>query len=243
MPFKHPDRVLHCCRQQEDECGVERVITKIERQRRNPARFNIYVDGEYAFSVHEDVLIRCRLSKGKVLEGADVADVLQEEERQSAVHAALKFVRYKPRTRAEVERHLKDKGFETEFIRAALTRLQNYGYVNDEAFARAWVEERRRLRGKGRYALKRELQQKGIEDRIITEVLAPIDDEDEYRLAREWAYKKYERLKHLEWRRAERRIGSFLQRKGFSLSHITAVLNELRAEGNGAPCDGDGQDS
>lgn len=212
---------------------MNRTITKIERQNRNRARYNIYVDDEYATSVHEDVLVRCRLSKGQVLQDKGWTELLAQEEENKARQSALKYVGYKPRTAVEVKRYLKEKGFAPEFESSVLAWLESYGYVNDRAFAKAWVEERRRVKGKGSYALRQELQQKGVDDRWIAEALDAIDSEDELQLARKWAYKRYERVKYLEWEQVERRIGSFLQRKGFQLAHITEVLQELRSVHSG----------
>lgn len=207
---------------------MDRKITKIEQQKRDSSRFNIYVNDEYAMSVHEDVLVRCHLAKGQVLQDENWKDILVQEEQSKAKQTALKSISYKPRTKAEIEHDLQAKGFSTEAISATLTWLESYGYVNDRAFAEAWIEERRRLHGKGRFALRQELQQKGVAEQWIAKALDTIDNEAERALASEWAHKRYERVKHLEWNQIERRIGSFLQRKGFSYSHITDVLGELR---------------
>lgn len=203
-------------------------ITKIEQQKRNPNRFNIYINGEYAISVHEDVLVQGRLTKGRRLEENEWMDLLTQEEEAKARQRALAYIGYKPRTRAEVERYLKEKGFETEPITSAIAWLQSYGYIDDRKFAKAWVEERRRTKGKGIYAIRHELQAKGIDEGWIAEALATITDEDELQLARQWAHKRYERVTHLKWEQIERRIGSFLSRKGFSYACITEILRELR---------------
>lgn len=206
------------------------TITKIEQQKRRSNRFNIYIDGAYATSVHEDVLVRFRLSTGQVLHDHDWMSLLACEEENKAKQRAMNYVSYKPRTRAEVARHLKEKGFQSETISSVITWLQVYNYIDDRAYAKDWVEERRRMKGKGRYALRQEMELKGINNRWIMEALDTIDHEDERQLARTWAYKRYEQVKYLDWPRIERRLGPFLQRKGFPLEHITAVLRELRMQ-------------
>lgn len=206
------------------------TITKIEKQKRNKSRFNIYIDHTYAASVHEDVLVRLQLTKGQYIEADDWREVLRQEETERAKQAAIKYVSYKPRTAFEVERYLNEKGHASSHVTAVLQYLQKYNYVDDEAFARSWVEERRRLKGKGRYALEQELRQKGIPEHFIAQALATIDSDSEEALAREWALKRYGRVKHLPWPQVERRIGAFLGRRGFSYDHILAVLHELRSE-------------
>lgn len=208
---------------------MDRTITKIERQRRHPFRFNLYINGKYAMSVHEDVVIKCRLAKGQKLKEKEWTRLLIEEEHNQAKQAALNYVNYKPRTKTEVTRHLEHKGFASKPISSALIWLETYGYIDDRAFAEAWIEERSRSKGKGRQALYHELKQKGIDEERIREALDAFTDEDERELAREWAYKRYERVKHLPWVQVERRVGSFLQRRGFPFALILDVLQELRA--------------
>lgn len=180
-------------------------------------------------SVHEDVVVKCRLAKGKILTKKDWMYLLDEEEQNQAKQAALNYVNYKPRTKAEVLRHLQRKGFASKPIEASLTWLETYGYIDDRAFAKAWIEERSRLKGKGREALRHELKQKGIDGHEIRKALDAFTDEDERELAREWAYKRYEQIKHLPWVQVERRVGSFLQRRGFPFAMILDVLRELHA--------------
>lgn len=204
------------------------TITKIERQKRDANRFNIYIDGDYATSVHEDVLVQHRLHKGQELQEDVWLALLSDEEENKVKQQALRYISFMRRTREEVARHLQEKGNAPETVALVLTWLQSCGYIDDRTYARDWVAERRRLKGKGRYALKRELRLKGIDERWISEALHLIDDEDERELARTWAHKRYEHVKHLAWPRIERRIGSFLARRGFSHELTMSVLRELR---------------
>ena len=65
-------------------------------------------------------------------------------------------------------------------------------------------------------------------ERWIGEALDLIGDEEERELAHKWAHKRYEHVKHLAWPQIERRIGSFLARRGFPHELIMTVLGELR---------------
>ena len=48
------------------------IITKVEKQKRGKHRYNIYLNEEYAFSVHEDILIKHRLNKGESLHPQEI---------------------------------------------------------------------------------------------------------------------------------------------------------------------------
>jgi regulatory protein len=86
--------------------------------------------------------------------------------------AAARFLEARSRSTAEVRRRLTSAGYRGELVETALERLTAQGYLDDAAFARAWIESRDRARPRGERALRSELAQKGIDRGIIDLVLA-----------------------------------------------------------------------
>ena len=89
----------------------------------------------------------------------------------AARHAAARFLEARQRSVAEVRRRLTTAGYQAPLVESAITRLQELGYLDDDAFARGWVESRDRARPRGEHALRRELRLKGVDNAIITAVL------------------------------------------------------------------------
>src|SRR5262245_30998829 len=87
------------------------------------------------------------------------------------LEAALRFLEARARSESEVRRRLTTAGYRPELVDGAVTRLAELGILDDEAFARAWVESRDRARPRGERALRRELQLKGVEREVLDEVL------------------------------------------------------------------------
>ena len=84
--------------------------------------------------------------------------------------AAAAFLSVRPRSVAEVRRRLRHLGYRHELVEQAVERLVEFGYLDDEAFARGWVESRDRARPRGEAALRRELSLKGV-DRATVDAL------------------------------------------------------------------------
>jgi regulatory protein len=102
----------------------------------------------------------------------------ERRERRAAVEdpavvleAATRFLEARSRSVAEVRRRLSTAGYRTELIDGAIGRLGDLGVLDDEAFARAWVESRDRARPRGERALRDELRLKGIDRSIVDQVL------------------------------------------------------------------------
>ena len=93
------------------------------------------------------------------------------------LEAAASFLSVRPRSIDETRRRLRQLGYAPEPIETVLDRLVEFGYLDDEAFARAWVESRDRARPRGGSVLRRELTLKGVDREIIATVLAARDED------------------------------------------------------------------
>lgn len=87
------------------------------------------------------------------------------------LEAALRFLESRPRSIGEVRRRLDGSGYRTDLVEGAIARLTDLGVLDDEAFARAWIESRDRARPRGERALRAELRQKGIDPATVDAVL------------------------------------------------------------------------
>lgn len=95
-----------------------------------------------------------------------------ESDPEVVLAAAVRFLESRQRSVREVRRRLGQAGYPETLIEAAIDRLEELGYLDDEAFARSWVESRDRSRPRGERALRSELAQKGVAREIVDLVLA-----------------------------------------------------------------------
>lgn len=198
-------------------------ITAIEPQQKNPQRVNIYLDGEFAFGL-------ARIIAGWIKVGQEISEekisVLQAEDAAELTYQkALHFLGYRPRSSAEVRQNLVKRGSSASVIAETLTRLERAGLVNDNDFARAWVENRNTFRPRSKSALQFELKRKGLSEEIIKPVLDEFVDEQA--LAFEAARKYAPRLAGREWLTFRQKLSGFLARRGFSYATITPIISEV----------------
>ena len=146
--------------------------------------------------------------------------------------AAARFLEVRPRSVDEVRRRLRDAGYRLDLVTAAIERLTDLGMLDDEAFARAWVESRDRARPRGERALRSELRRKGVDNSIVTEVLgardagfgggdapdggeAPAERADDSAAARLLARRGAAAAREADPRRRRAKAYSLLARNGF----------------------------
>ncbi len=95
----------------------------------------------------------------------------QVESTGEVLDAAARYLEARPRSQAEVQAKLLRLGYRPELVEGVIARLLDLGYLDDEAFARAWVESRDRASPRGEHALRTELGRKGVARDVIVTVL------------------------------------------------------------------------
>jgi len=199
-------------------------VTALIAQKRNKERVNVYLDGEFAFGLVAIEAIR--LHKGQELGDAEIVRLKALDEVEVAHEAALKFLSYRPRSVAEVRKRLQEK-YSPEAVEAVLGRLIEARLLDDEAFARYWVENREQFEPRSTRALRFELRRKGVPDGDIRASLEEVDEEDAaFRAARAQA----RRLNNQDVQVFRKRLGDFLLRRGFGYEVIKHVVNRLWEE-------------
>lgn len=139
------------------------------------------------------------------------------------------------RSRAELATKLAAKGVPDEIATRLLERFEEVGLIDDEAFARAWVQSRQPRKGLARRALAQELRRKGVPDEAARQALDEVDPDDEVEAARLLVRRKLPSLTRLDRTTAVRRLTGMLARKGYPAGlAFQVVRGELDAAGHPA---------
>jgi regulatory protein len=130
------------------------------------------------------------------------------------------------RSRQELRDKLAKRAVPPELAEQLLDRFAEVGLVDDDAFARAWVESRQRSRGLARRALAQELRRKGVDDETTRAALDDLDPATEEEAARALVRKKLRSLRQVDTTTATRRLAGLLARKGYPAGLAFAVVRE-----------------
>ncbi|MFZ4826171.1 MAG: regulatory protein RecX [Phototrophicaceae bacterium] len=203
----------------------QQIITRIEVQKNNQERVNVYLDGEFAFGL--TLMLAVPLRTGQPLSVEEVTALKHHDEIELAVERAIRFLSYRPRSLSEVRNNLKSKGHSEAIIEVAIGKLEGLGYVNDIAFAQYWIENRDTFKPRSPQVLMVELRQKGVSADIIEMVLDGMDAEDSAKRAVHQRLSRY-RGHRLEDARAQ--LSAYLARRGFRHEVIREALQQVLEE-------------
>lgn len=131
-----------------------------------------------------------------------------------------------PRSRAQLEKKLRQRGCDDAVAQRVLDRMTDVGLVDDEAYAEMLVRSKQSTKGLARRALAHELRQQGIAQDIADDALDDIGVEDERAKAEELVAKKLRTMHGLEPDVQARRLAGLLARKGYSGEVAWPVIRE-----------------
>ena len=132
----------------------------------------------------------------------------------------------RPRSRAELAEALAGRDVPSEMATRLLDRFEEVGLVDDEAFARTWVQTRMGNKGLARRALGAELRRKGVADDVVRTVLDEIDGDTETEAARRLVRRKLPTTRGLDTQVRMRRLAGMLGRKGYPPGLAFQVVRE-----------------
>ena len=169
-------------------------------------------------------------------EGGEVDEALEQrltslDERVRGREAALRLLRYRLRSHAELVARLRRRGFTANVIADVIADLTSQGLVDDARFARVWAENRMSAGQSGPHRVRAELRIKGVPPALIKETVKAIFGADrEAELAATVAERHMRRMRGLPTEVRLRRLAGLLRRRGFSGSAIAPLLRRQARE-------------
>jgi regulatory protein len=201
------------------------IITALNIQKRRSDRFNLFLDGEYAFSVPAAVAETLRI--GQALSPDELQELQENVALQDAYERALGQISRRPRSSKEIERYLAKRDVDPFIIEEVIGRLEAKDYLDDRAFGKLWVENRFEFRPRGARALRAELYKKGLASSAIE---AALEDFDEHEAALRAGRKAARRWKKSDEDEFHKRVGAYLARRGFDYDLIRKIVSRMWEE-------------
>lgn len=208
-------------------------ITALKTQLRDTNRVNVFVDGKYSFSLDITQVAELGIKSGAEYSEQELAELENESQFGKLYTRSLEYALTRPRSQREMRDYLyrktRDtrtkmgnikKGASPELTERVFNRLTERGYIDDEKFARFWVENRNMRKGSSLRKLQAELQAKGVERSIIEHTVEGSERND------------IEELKKIIVKKAKRyddeqKLMAYLMRQGFRYDDVKDAIRTL----------------
>jgi regulatory protein len=200
------------------------TITDIAPQKRRDTRVSVYLDDEFWTGMPTDLCAVMNLKVGQEVSQDLKESVEQEVGETAALEAGLHLLGYRDRSEREMRQRLAQKDFGPEVIEAAVVRMKEYGYLDDDDFARQVIEGQQ-FKGKGRRAAEYALRKAGVSDEQMAAALdQDYPAENEVAIAVQWA----ERRADVSTPEGKQKLIRQLASRGFSYDVAQQVVAQLQ---------------
>lgn len=233
------------------------LVTELKQALKNENRVNVFINGEFEFSLDISQVIDFGLKIGKTLTPCEIEELKNASDFGKLYESSLEWTLTRPHSKKEVIDHLKEKQkkrklenknrawnkeklesdpelknrqkdlkiktktlpeISDENVKKVINRLEERGYIDDEKFAKFYIENRNLKKGISEKRLKLELKTKGIEDGIIENAFmeSPRNEEEEIKKIIAKKRRKYD----------DKKLISYLLRQGFDYQLVQNLVRE-----------------
>ncbi len=210
---------------------MKHQITDMQAQKKFPSRLSIFLDGKYFCGVSEEIAVKYQLKKGIQIDEEQLEALIYDDELLKAKNYVYMLLSKRMYSAKEIQDKLKIQGYTDGIIKDVISKMEDYGYINDRTFAEEWVRSRINNKPKGISIIRRELKNKGIEEETIENALNETMGEiTQHNLALELARKRIKSYKNDDNMSTKRKLYAYLIRHGFSYDIIRSVMNKVMRE-------------
>ena len=200
-------------------------ITDMQIQKNNKARANVYIDGEFAFALEMLTGMKLGLKIGQEVSHERLVEAVFDSEKSVAFEKAMGYLGHGMKTVKQMRDYLTKKAYTPEVVDYVIRRLKEYRYIDDEAYAKLYVEQNSATKGERR--LKQELVNKGISG-SLAEQHSKIDNEQALSDAQRLAA-KYMRGKSCEVKTLQK-LQRYLLSRGYSYDIVNTVVRDYKLD-------------
>lgn len=200
-------------------------------------KIHLSLDGEYIATVNADYWFTCGIKSGLEVTPQQLEELLAESARRKMMNKALDLLSMRDYSRRELSDKLVTKAWEKKEQKDMdlgslkqqasdiCDRLEELGLLNEERFARSYVDELLRRKHLSKSGLKTALIQKGVQRDIIETVLEEVEV-DPVEQVRELLATKFKNRDLSDEKQKTRTVNALL-RLGYRYGEINAAMDGI----------------
>ena len=150
-------------------------IIKYEKKGNNT--YKIYLENNQTITVYEDVILKNNLLYKKEIDIELLEKISNDNLYEEIYNKCVKYISVRIRSSYEIKEYLRKKEIDSSLIETTIDKLIKNNLLNDEIFAKAFINDKLNFTTMGPYRIEQELKKHKIDSNIISKYLYNIDEE------------------------------------------------------------------
>jgi len=202
-------------------------VLKVVKKGKNDV--TIHCDDDKFMILTVEVFLKSGLKKGDDISEDRFSFLIEQNKLFHIKQKAFRILGRRQHSSFELRRKLWNKDYDKKLIDEVISNLERNGYLDDKEFIHVFVAEKIKSKKWSLKKIKSELFKKGIESKLIDEIISEQSTDSEYENALVLGKKKYEILlkRNLESRALLNKLSAYLISRGFDYDLIKKVCDKL----------------
>ena len=196
-------------------------IVKLKKEKSN--KYKLILSDNTSLSFYDDVILKYDLLFKKKIAKNELEEIIKYNNKLNAYHKSLNLIFKKLRTKKEIEKYLINE--DKEYIKYAIDRLEKEGYISDDRYIKAYINDKITLTLWGPLKIKRELEKLSFNNELIYDYLEQIDKEIWNKRIEKCILKKEKTNHKLTKLMLKNKLKSELLLNGYELEMINNIID------------------
>lgn len=196
------------------------------KQKGKSEEYYIEIDNTLKGTLQLETIYKHKIKVGSEILEQEFLQIKEESDRLTCFSKALNYISSRLKTEKQMKEYLQSKGYSFNTVNEAIEKLKEYGYLNDEYYAKTFAEIS--SKNKGKLYVKQQLLQKGVSGEIVDDLMLVLGDDNDAckKIAEKWLKNKTLPLD----KKDKEKLYRFLLSRGFeyeTIRHVLMTFEEL----------------
>lgn len=199
----------------------------IKYKKTTKGRYKIYLDDGRELLLYEDVILKFSLLLKKEILEKDIMEIELFNQECDVYHVGLESINKRFKSTYDLKESLLKKEYPYELVEKAIEKLLKQGYLNDQSFAKSYINNQIITTNKGPYKIRRELSEHRVDTNIIEEEIEVFDEDTQLEKIRKVTTRLYNSNRNRGGVVLKKKIVNDLVNLGYDTSVISKVINDF----------------
>lgn len=199
----------------------------IKYKKTTKGRYKIYLDDGRELLLYEDVILKFSLLLKKEILEKDIMEIELFNQECDVYHVGLESINRRFKSTYDLKESLLKKEYPYELVEKAIDKLLKQGYLNDQSFAKSYINNQIITTNKGPYKIRRELSEHRVDTNIIEEEIEVFDEDTQLEKIRKVTTRLYNSNRNRGGVVLKKKIVNDLVNLGYDTSVISKVINDF----------------
>jgi len=195
-------------------------------------RYKVYFESGGVATLYDDVIIKYELLLNPNLSEHVFMELVAYNEALSVYYKAIKYLGVKMRSALEVSKYLSKLGYSEDLINSTVLKLNNEGYLSEDAYAKAYINDQVNLSSNGLYKIRRNLVELGIAEDIIDKHLNCFDVSFWNERMIKIVDKKITFTKNESSKKIKEKLINYLNNLGYEMNEVIKYVTTIEISNN-----------